>query len=35
MSFEMNMLILYHVYLLSTQMEGKNLKKYLKAHLKH
>ena len=33
MSFEINMLIMYHVHHLSTEMKDKNLQKCLKAHL--
>ena len=34
-SFEMNMMIMYHVHLLSTEMRAKNLQKCLKTHLKY
>ena len=33
MSFEMNMLNMYHVHHLCTETEGKDLQKCLKAHL--
>ena len=33
MPWEMNMLIIYHVHQISTEMKGKNLQRCLKAHL--